>query len=67
VADASYPNTIGEPLLLAYWQDPDFSAGVNSPELYSEPALSSLPGCKRRLLPSDTSPGHNCRRETDTG
>ena len=24
VADASYTNTIGDPLLLAYWQDPDF-------------------------------------------
>jgi hypothetical protein len=24
VADASYTNTIGAPLLLAYWQDPDF-------------------------------------------
>ena len=26
VADASYTNTIGEPLLLAYWKDPDFDA-----------------------------------------
>ena len=26
VADASYQNTIGAPLLLAYWQDPDFDA-----------------------------------------
>jgi hypothetical protein len=26
VADASYTNTIGAPLLLAYWQDPDFDA-----------------------------------------
>jgi len=26
VADASYKNTIGEPLLLAYWKDPDFDA-----------------------------------------
>jgi hypothetical protein len=25
--DASYTNTIGEPLLLAYWKDPDFDAG----------------------------------------
>jgi len=26
VADASYRNTIGAPLLLAYWKDPDFNA-----------------------------------------
>jgi len=26
VADASYTNTIGAPLLLAYWQDPEFDA-----------------------------------------
>lgn len=26
VADASYKNTIGAPLLLAYWKDPDFNA-----------------------------------------
>lgn len=26
VADASYENTIGAPLLLAYWKDPDFNA-----------------------------------------
>jgi len=26
VADASYTNTIGDPLLLAYWKDPDFDA-----------------------------------------
>jgi hypothetical protein len=26
VADASYKNTIGTPLLLAYWKDPDFNA-----------------------------------------
>ena len=26
VADASYTNTIGAPLLLAYWKDPDFDA-----------------------------------------
>jgi hypothetical protein len=24
VDDASYTNTIGDPLLTAYWQDPDF-------------------------------------------
>ncbi len=27
VADASYTNTIGAPLLLAYWKDPDFDSG----------------------------------------
>jgi hypothetical protein len=26
VADASYTNTIGDPLLTAYWKDPDFDA-----------------------------------------
>jgi len=26
VADASYKNTIGDPLLLAYWKDPNFNA-----------------------------------------
>lgn len=26
VADASYKNTIGDPLLLAYWKDPEFDA-----------------------------------------
>ena len=26
VADASYKNTIGAPMLLAYWKDPDFNA-----------------------------------------
>ncbi len=26
VADASYKNTIGTPLLLAYWKDPNFNA-----------------------------------------
>ena len=26
IADASYRNSIGEPLMLAYWQDPDFNA-----------------------------------------
>ena len=24
IADASYTNTIGDPLLTAYWKDPDF-------------------------------------------
>ncbi len=26
VADASYTNTIGDPMLMAYWKDPDFDA-----------------------------------------
>ena len=25
VADASYTNTIGDPMLMAYWKDPDFN------------------------------------------
>ena len=28
VADASFTNTIGEPLLVAYWEDPDFDPSV---------------------------------------
>ena len=27
MADASYTNTIGEPLLAVFWEDPDFDAG----------------------------------------
>jgi len=30
VADASYTNTIGEPMLFAYWKDPDFNAKERS-------------------------------------
>ena len=30
VADASYTNTIGDPLLTAYWKDPDFDAKQNA-------------------------------------
>ena len=30
VADASYKNTIGAPLLFGYWQDPDFDAKVRA-------------------------------------
>ncbi len=30
VADASYTNSIGEPMLFAYWEDPDFDATQNA-------------------------------------
>jgi hypothetical protein len=30
VADASYTNTIGDPLLTAYWKDPDFDPGQSA-------------------------------------
>ncbi len=30
IADASYTNSIGEPFLAAYWQDPDFEASQSS-------------------------------------
>jgi len=30
VAQASYTNTIGAPMLLAYWQDPDFDAALRA-------------------------------------
>ncbi len=30
VADASYTNTIGDPLLTAYWKDPDFDANQSA-------------------------------------
>jgi len=30
VTEASYTNTIGEPLLMAYWKDPDFDSSVRS-------------------------------------
>jgi len=30
IADASYTNTIGDPLLTAYWEDPDFDASQSA-------------------------------------
>ncbi len=30
VADASYTNTIGDPLLTAFWKDPDFDSKQNA-------------------------------------
>ena len=30
VKEASYTNTIGDPLLFAYWSDPDFDSALNA-------------------------------------